>query len=573
MGFSWRTGAALLAAGIVSMGGSVAAAQAASGSITVTRVSSPAGNLGLLSVGLNSTTPVAPASISAAFYATGSPTPAYTATNFVLASGSSNAGGASTWQVASPITTSELPLGSYLVTISAADTGGDTVTDRGAYTLLFLEQQAITLSVSPDSFSYGQQVTLAGTDTGTFPDGSTQPVTGQKLQLLADDNESFGPTVTTDNSGNFRLTVTAGEPTDLQSPVAFWSSGTATTEEATSPETAVTIAADPIRVTDFSASPATASFGQPVTVSGTLSMRILGTWQPYANLGVSTDYLGVNQTGCPPGSCSNVAATATTGDDGSFTMDIPGGMGSNIYDLNTPGYGSPWFTNTVPDYTVRVDHVPTHLFFQQTTVRRDTKGRLHLVACIDPAGSFVDQKSEVAFPPATFQYATRPGGPWRTAAGAGSVKDPVSPPAHPGYCYRPVVAAPAGAAYVRALTHASTAYLGATSQRVRVVGSVRPHIRRFAVSPRSLAAGHSVRVGGQISGVPDARIQVIFKAAGSSRWQVLRTIVAGGFEGASNWVSFSGTVALRHSGQLAVRFQRHLYAYGVQSASVHVTVR
>jgi hypothetical protein len=574
MRFSWRTGAALLAACVVSVGGSVAAAQASSGIISVIQVSSPPDNLGLLSVKLNSTTPVDPSSISAAFYATASSTPAYTATNFVLASGSSNAGGGvSTWQVGSPITTSELPLGIYSVTISAADTGGDTVTDPDAYSLQFLERQAITLSVSPDGFSYGQQVTLTGTDTGTFPDGSTQAVKGQKLELLADDNESFGPTVTTDGSGDFSLTVTAGVTADLQSPVAFWSSGTATTAEAFSPETAVTIAADPIRVTDFSVSPATASFGQPVIVSGALSMRIQGTWLPYADLSVSTDYLGVNQTGCTPGNCSDVAAMATTGDDGSFTMKIPGGMGSNIYDLDTPGYGLPWFTSTVPDYTVRVDHVPTHLLFQQSTVQRDTKGRLHLVARISPAGTFVDQKAEVAFPPATFQYATHPGGPWKTVPRAGSVFDRVSPPAHPRYCYRTVVAAPAGAGYVRALTHASTAYLGAYSQRVRVIGSVRPHFRRFAVSPRSLASGHTVNVRGQVSGVPDATIQVIFKVAGSSRWQVLRTLESDGFEGTSNWVSFSGAVTVRRSGQIAVRFQRHLYAYGAQSASVHVTVR
>ena len=197
------------AAGLSAPGLAAAAtATAASGLITVTSAGSPAASVGDLSIGLEATSTVGPASITASLYAAGATTPALTVTGFTQTGGPAAGAGATTWTVATPIPAGsgpgELPLGSYRIEVTAADDGGDTTDDSDAGTLAYLVQPAITLTVSPATVSYGQQVTISGTDTGLYPDGSHQPVVGQEVDFITQ------PSATTNASGTFTFTVQAG---------------------------------------------------------------------------------------------------------------------------------------------------------------------------------------------------------------------------------------------------------------------------------------------------------------------------------------------------------------------------
>src|ERR1700728_4451469 len=91
-----------------------------SGSITVSNASSPTTSAGLLSVTVQSTTPLTSLSVSIMSGTTDELDLPFS--DFSLASGSTTSG---TWTLNSPITTTQLPLGTYTVDASATDSGGD----------------------------------------------------------------------------------------------------------------------------------------------------------------------------------------------------------------------------------------------------------------------------------------------------------------------------------------------------------------------------------------------------------------------------------------------------------------
>jgi hypothetical protein len=112
------------------------AASASSGFIQVenTQTVSPADNVGLISVYIASTSPVATLTVS--LYQDGTDVLDLPMSDFVAPSddGDSEFG---PWTLSQPITTGQLPLGVYDVEVTATDTGGDSVSDGVAGTLLF----------------------------------------------------------------------------------------------------------------------------------------------------------------------------------------------------------------------------------------------------------------------------------------------------------------------------------------------------------------------------------------------------------------------------------------------------
>jgi hypothetical protein len=173
--------------------------------------------------------------------------------------------GASTWTSGS-LTTANLPLGSYFITVDAADAGGTSVSGVPDGTLAFQVTPQITPANGSTVLSYANQhPVIAGTVTGLAP-GATQatPYAGQPL-VLHDPAE-----------GDIHLTTTAagGYRAALPHPAA---GETITAEVSASPTTKgagappVTLTAQPSQLRlSARLSAGKVRYGTAVTVSGTV---------------------------------------------------------------------------------------------------------------------------------------------------------------------------------------------------------------------------------------------------------------------------------------------------------------
>jgi hypothetical protein len=566
-----RLGVVTVVAGALCLG-LVAAAEAQSGSITVQSVSSPPSDLGDLSVTLESTTPVVASSITATFYPQGSQTSVLSMNDFTLTGGQNSGATVTTWTVASPITLGQLPLGTYTVEVQAKDTGGDTADNKNAGTLPFIVNPKLTLAVSPSTYSYGQTVTLSGTETGLYPDGSTKPISGAAISISGGSPDHI--TASTDSSGAYTASAQAGAGgallPDFEPGLSAFAAGTPTIPSTFSNTVKVTIDLDPTRITNFNYSPHTANFGAAVTVSGDISFESGGTWLPAASQPVAIDADGVDLTGCPPGTCNSEPASATTRSDGSFSAVISGAWGTNEYTLSM-GNGSlgGWVESASTTFDVHVNHVPTRL--DMFPAQKDIHSRVHLEACISQKATEVLPKIMALYPDAKAQYASRLSGPWKTVPGAGALRDAIVPPKHPGFCYRTTDRVPRGAVYYRMITPASTSYLAATSLAVKAHAPARTRIRHFAVSPRTINSGQRVRVSGQLFNLAYVKVQILFRPDGSRHWRTEKTALVSGDNG--NWGPFSTSIVLHTSGDVAVRFPGQTYVFPYQTGSLHVHVR
>src|SRR6185437_9151945 len=106
---------------------SAPAALASAGSIVIDGISAPSAETGLLSVQAEATTPIT--SLTVDINGTGGLALALTTSDFTQTSGGPTDG---IWTVTSPIDPSVLPYGVYQVAVSAADSGGDSISDFAA---------------------------------------------------------------------------------------------------------------------------------------------------------------------------------------------------------------------------------------------------------------------------------------------------------------------------------------------------------------------------------------------------------------------------------------------------------
>src|SRR5262245_53821418 len=143
------------------------AAAASPGPIVIGSVSSPPSEPGLLSIQAE-----APSKITTLTVTISSGTipvliiPFY---DFSLTAGSLTNG---TWTLEAPITTSQLSLGTYQVTVDATDAGGDSATGLSAPDPFFFGlYPAVTLAASTTTLSYSHQsVTFTGHVTANSPE-------------------------------------------------------------------------------------------------------------------------------------------------------------------------------------------------------------------------------------------------------------------------------------------------------------------------------------------------------------------------------------------------------------------
>jgi len=538
----------ILATAALVVGLTATAADASSGIITVVSAGSPASSVGSLSVELESTTPVVPSSISAQLSAGG--TSVLTVNDFTLTAGSNTGGTITTWTVATPITVSQLPLGTYTIGVSASDTGGDTTDVADAGTLAYLIQPTISLAASPTAVSYGQTLTFSGTVTGLYPDGSEQPVADQPVTISANT-----PAATTDSSGNFTVSVQAG-PATLFNVTRFDAEiDTATVARAVSNSADITIVPDPVRLSAQLSSDAV-SYGTPVTASGQISFESGSTWLPFdgANIGVDSSYFGAGGEG---GYYYLISASAVADASGDFSVALPLSGPEQFQATFVPATDADvWFSQptavSLPLSVVLPDG------FSGLEASLTPTGGVGLAACVDvdtPADAlYINPVSVIPdLPDVQFQYASSAAGPWNnlisaapTAAGANA--------AGTEECYSGTATAPGTSAYYRAETNGSLNFQAATSSVVKA--SIDPtRFESFTAAPSRPKAGHPVTVAGQLQqrasgwkSLARQKVQLIFRAKGSKTWTVLRTLTTRGNG------RFSAIIKLRHSGLLSARY-------------------
>jgi hypothetical protein len=461
--------------------------------------------------------------------------------------------------------------------MASAATGSITVQSVSSPASAVTAGQSLTLTVTPSRYALGQTVTLSGTDTGENPDGTTQPLSGQQIEISGQPLLVTGPnpdaiTATTDASGHYSVKAQAGPGNTLlpgvEAGLLALAPAAAGFGATFSPLAPVTIEQDPTRITNFSDSPRGPDFGQPVTISGDVSFGSGGSWLPVASQPVNVSFGGVNLTGCPPGNCSSAAGSTATAADGSFAVTVPGSADFGTDQLGF-GVGGGWLAVTTTTFDVHVKHVPTALDI--LSLRRDIHGKVHVQACINPRASFVLPRIEALYPAAKVQYAAHRGGPWRTLPGAGALRDTKVPPQHPGFCYRTTQRSPPGAVYYRIGAPAAAAYTAATSAAATATGPARTRIKDLSVRPRTVRADQGVRVSGQLFSLAYVKLQILFRPGGGQSWRVLKQVQVTGDNG--NWGPFAATVVPPGSGDLAVRYPGQTYVYPYQTRAIHVTVR
>jgi hypothetical protein len=561
-----RAAACAVIAGALAV--SLSAAAQAGDVVTVMSASSPATNPGLLSVVLESTTPVVQSSITAAMYPAASSSPALTVSDFTLTGGKNTGGTVTTWTVASPITTTQLPLGTYSITVTASDTGGGKADAQDIGTLAFVIYPTVTLSVTPAQFSYGQDVTLSGTDIGTYPGGATSPLAGQQIEFAA------GPDTVTSSAGSFSVTVQAGIGAgDSLSNLGEYAAAEAdaTTAGATSAFVPTTVISDPVRLTGMTTDPAVVSYPDSFTISGTASYQSGGEWLAFGQQALTVSSVGspLNRNG-PPGFAG---VTVTTADDGSFTAAIPAPVGPDEYSFGAAedSFYSPWFSFPAP-VVVPVLHVP---LTGEVFAWANTDGGVYLDPCLDlnvPGNTVVDPAAMARYPDVRLQAAKSARGPWTTVATKPKAGLPSGPPDTVQGCFQTTVRATRSRAYFRVLTAATSNYPAFTSMAAKVIPAGTAAIRGFLVTPRTLRAGAKVHVSGKlyVDGQPGTGmlVQILFRADGSRKWQLKASVYGSAADG-----SFSAAFAVRKAGSIEARYTGSLYQYGARSPAVAVRVR
>jgi hypothetical protein len=214
-----------------------------------------------------------------------------------------------TWTATTPITQSQLPPGTYTMTVDAADAGE---TDQGLATpdpLAFVYSTTLTAGSTAISFAH-RTTTITGTLTGVTPGagGSTMPVGlgGVPVEAVNEETSSSQQIATTAADGTFTGTMTPN-PADSYD-VRVRASPTMT---AAGGRLALTVTRDATRMRSVRVTPAHLRYGQTGKLTGTAQYDNGGTWTALAN---TTVRVGVG---------SVQLASVRTSSQGHFSSPMP----------------------------------------------------------------------------------------------------------------------------------------------------------------------------------------------------------------------------------------------------------
>lgn len=386
---------------------SAPAALASAGSIVIDGISAPSAETGLLSVQAEATTPIT--SLTVDINGTGGLALALTTSDFTQTSGGPTDG---IWTVTSPIDPAVLPYGVYQVAVSAADSGGDSISNFAAGTYVYLLHPMVTLRASPASLNYYQQVvTLSGTATVVYPDGSSGPLQNWPVTIFSSSGGSWSSR--SDASGAFTLSV---DQSALQDTYSASVTG-AGMGNANSSSVAVNGQPWPVELT-ATLSSSYVAYGQPVTLSGVATYEAGGVWLPLH--GVTVSVTGAYMSNNPvPGTLH-----AVTDGNGKYSVRLPATatamwtatIASTQYLQFVQAQGNIYQPlGNMVTLTVRM---PTQIGSDHTTYT--PLGDVTISGCLkvppaDNGDNLVPSDMNLSV-----QYASRPAGPWRTIAYQGA---------------------------------------------------------------------------------------------------------------------------------------------------------
>lgn len=366
--------------------------------ITIDSVGSPRDDVGLLTVQAQAPAAITSITASVGYYDQGMQY--LTLTDFTLASGTATDG---TWTLSSPITEQQLPLGNHAVKLTVADANNDQYTTGYQYNLGFLAEPAITVNTDRTLTDYDHQsVTFSGTATARWPDGTVQPLGSQAIVLEQNGFPVHGGQATTAPDGSYAMSLPMGPGTYYTSVAA-----TPTMDSAVSPDTGITSHTDPVQMT-ASASRSNVSYGQVITVTGTVSYEPGSQWQPLAGTTVRVNDDSVH--------LGNPVAVTTVTADGTYSMRVPAYMTGTLH-VQAGGIPGVFSNPAVFLAPAQVDlplHVRLPVWVSVITGTHGgtaAKPKLTLWGCLDE----YPQTPPVALP-LRVERAAKATGPWKLSA-------------------------------------------------------------------------------------------------------------------------------------------------------------
>lgn len=497
------------------------AAEATSSPIIIDSVSSPPGEPGLLSIQVEAPTAVTSLTV---YIASGTATElTIPFSDLSLTSGSASIG---TWTVQTPITESQLSLGTYQVTADGTDAGGDSVTGISAPDPYFFGlYPAVTIAASTSTLSYSQQsVTFTGQVTAYSPEGLQEPVAGQPVSITDSDGGSWS--ATTDPNGNYSVTP-PGTPdlasgTGLAASFIASVSSSPTTAQASSPGLELTGDVDPVQVT-VALSKSVADFGAPVTLSGTALQESDGIWLPLADSTIDvtgTDYYSGH---------SVPAIAATTDGSGNFSLVLPAQPTTTWAANPAP---SQYLTTSNSQLGLPNSATLTVVLPTRTTnlhVAYNPAGQVTASGCLG-LGSAVSSFSDLSSPADAdlyLQYSRTAGGPWRTL---GSLTGGKGPSCRGGAGFGGVTSSPALAGHYRVDFTGQLLYQRSVSTTA-YAATVPTRFSSFSITPRAVSGHGRIRVSGQLQqktrgwkSLGSALVTIYVEPSGSTTWYWYRKV-------------------------------------------------
>jgi hypothetical protein len=513
------------------LGPQVAAHAQGDDTITLNYVSSPLTNPGLVTIALESTTPINGLTADVE----GPDDNVVLSLPLAAFSAPSTSGNYSTWTLTKAITMSQLPLGTYTVAVQATDTGGGSMTGTTTGTLNFLAWP--TLSPNAEQWSVqgpeSEQQTYSGSVIANEPGGGTVPDAGATLTVTDYLNNPATFTATTDSSGSYQFVLT-DPPPDQAFGYSIYVPATPTNGGGLYQETTGSNTAGVLILAEFT--PPSVDNGGTSTLSGTVY---------YSNGTAYTDYAGATVT-IASSQASTTPVTVTTNTQGQFSYTTPAQTQDTTWTISTPADGYIGAGSATAGLLI---NVPTSV--TGFAARLSPAGVLTLNAQVQP------QPEDVSY-----EYASAPNGPWKllgTARPDGAGADPAS------------FAAPLANGYYRAQFGGGVGYDGSVSGVLHEWKYVT-RISGFAVSPARGSQGSEVKVSGvlarDVNGWhPYAHQSItIYLVRGSKIYYYKHRLTTDGSG------KFSGRLPLVYTGKMLAQFNGNDSFFGVDSRSVKVTV-
>jgi hypothetical protein len=494
-----------------------AQAMAGSGSIEwVGSPTSPADNPGLLSIGLEASSPIVVGSVTVQLTSSTDSSSSYTIpAPLVLTSGTATEG---TWTVTSPITEPAVPLGQYDLYVSATDSGGDSaIVEPPQWNFDIVP--TVTLSATPDTISAnGETVTLSGLATAVTPDSAqpqSEPLADQAVSIFTTGEALAGGssvTVPTGNDGSFSYSTPTGmnASTETDSFVAEVEQ-TTTMAQALSPSVTIEPVTAPVAIT-AAETPPNPLWGQEVYVTGTVSVEQDGGWQPMPYAQVEVSDTGGDRM------------FATANSSGQFTADVLG-----VLDLTR----SPFTVQLVPEapygetasITIPVRPQDFDATLTAASASIDSYGIVHFSGCVAnttdpgagaPAGITVN-----------VQYAPSPSGPWKALGSLATSGTPCGTNEASSQ-FAGELPGVLASAYYRAILGTDQDYFVPTASNVLRASIIPTRFVSFTATPHKVRRDATITVSGLLQAYGSAWrgygrqwVDIIFLPPGSKVWYIV----------------------------------------------------